>query len=227
MAHRLGITQPLGHDYSLALGTYDVTLLEMAGVYASFADDGRVVHPYAITWIKDRNGHVLYNHEDPPVTQAASPGAVSQLVSMMESVIDYGTGKGARLDRPAAGKTGTSSDFHDAWFMGFTGDYTTGVWIGNDDNSPMRKITGGSLPVQVWRGVMNDAEHGKPVSDLSHSSDAAAPEGDQTEPPQSATTGMIDGLELSEVAPSGGHKASDADEGHGDAFTRLINGLSR
>ena len=84
------------------------------------------------------------------------------MVSMLGSVIDYGTGKGARLDRPAAGKTGTSSDFHDAWFLGFTSDYTTGVWIGNDDSSPMHKITGGSLPVQVWRGVMNDAEHGKP-----------------------------------------------------------------
>ena len=85
---------------------------------------------------------------------------------MLAEVIEYGTGKGAKLDRPAAGKTGTSQDFRDAWFLGFTGDYTTGVWVGNDDDSSMKKITGGSLPVQVWRGVMTEAEKGLPAKPL-------------------------------------------------------------
>jgi penicillin-binding protein 1A len=220
MAHRLGITQPLGHDYSLALGTDEVTLLEMMGVYASFADDGRVVHPYAIVSIQDRDGHVLYRHEDAAGVQAAPPGAVAELVSMLGSVIDYGTGKGARLDRPAAGKTGTSSDFHDAWFLGFTGDYTTGVWIGNDDNSPMHKITGGSLPVQVWRAVMTDAERGRPAKELGESGDAP---GEQ--PLAAGARGAIDGIELSE-APSPPHAHSDESEGDtGDEFTRLMNGI--
>ena len=166
MARKLGITDPLGKDYSLALGTSEVTLLEMAGVYASFADDGKVVKPYAITEIKDRDGHVLYQRHDEPQATAAMPWHVAELVSMLGSVIEYGTGRGAKLDRPAAGKTGTSQDYRDAWFFGFTGDYTTGVWVGNDDDSSMKRITGGSLPVQVWRGVMSDAERGKPASGL-------------------------------------------------------------
>ena len=175
MARRLGITDPLGHDYSLALGTSEVNLLEMAGVYASFAHDGQEIRPYAITEIKDRQGHSLYKHTEPKPLQAAMPWHVGQLVSMLESVIEYGTGKGAKLDRPAAGKTGTSQDYRDAWFFGFTGDYTTGVWIGNDDDSPMKKITGGSLPVQVWRGVMSQAERSLPAKPLSGSDIPAAP----------------------------------------------------
>jgi penicillin-binding protein 1A len=167
MARRLGITDNLGHDYSLALGTSEVNLLEMAGVYATFAHDGQRVEPYAITEIKDRDGHVLYRHTEPKPVQAAMPWHVAQLNSMLAEVIEYGTGKGARLDRPAAGKTGTSQDFRDAWFLGFTGDYTTGVWVGNDDDSSMKKITGGSLPVQVWRGVMTEAERGLPPKALS------------------------------------------------------------
>jgi penicillin-binding protein 1A len=166
MARRLGITDNLGHDYSLALGTSEVNLLEMAGVYATFAHDGQLVHPYAITQIKNRSGQVLYKHAEPKPVQAALPWHVAELNSMLAEVIEYGTGKGAKLDRPAAGKTGTSQDYRDAWFFGFTGDYTTGVWVGNDDDSSMKKITGGSLPVQVWRGVMTEAERGLPPKPL-------------------------------------------------------------
>ena len=154
-----------GHQRGNACSTW-------RGSMPAFADDGKVVHPYAITAIKDRAGHVLYQRQPETQASAAMPWVVAELVSMMESVVEYGTGKGAKLDRPAAGKTGTSEDYHDAWFFGFTGDYTTGVWIGNDDNSPMKRITGGSLPVQVWRGVMMDAERGKPVVGLSHLPDA-------------------------------------------------------
>ena len=227
MAHRLGIAEKLDHDYSLALGTSDVTLLEMAGVYATFAHDGEVVHPYAIVSVTDREGHVLYQHQAPHVTVAAMPWTVAELNTMLEAVIDYGTGRGARLDRPCAGKTGTSQDFRDAWFMGFTGDYTTGVWIGNDDDSAMRKITGGSLPVQVWRAVMTDAERGQPVKSLS-----SLP----SEPPPGAPTGNsgdIEGLSLSEAAspskPATARPASDAQPASnsvGDEFSRLIDGLT-
>ena len=225
MARKLGITEKLGKDYSLALGTSEVTLLEMAGVYASFADDGKVVTPYAITSIKDRDGHVLYQRRAEPQASAAMPWYVGELVSMLESVIEYGTGKGAKLDRPAAGKTGTSQDYRDAWFFGFTGDYTTGVWIGNDDDSSMKRITGGSLPVQVWRGVMGDAERGKPVSGLSHLPNAPPP---MDASAAEATTGTIDGMELSEVpAAHGDDKSGDEKRGDtGDAFSRLLRGLT-
>ncbi len=232
MAKRLGITEPMGRDYSLALGTSEVTLLEMAGVYASFADDGKVVHPYAITSIKDRDGNLLYQRQPQPQATAAMPWNVSELVSMLEAVIEYGTGKGAKLDRPAAGKTGTSQDYRDAWFFGFTGDYTTGVWIGNDDNSSMKRITGGSLPVQVWRGVMSDAEKGKPVIGLSHLPDAPpAPVEGPASP--GATTATVDGMELSEVPASAAHVVPRRDDEEttsdsvGDEFSRLIGGLTK
>ncbi len=229
MARKLGITEPLGKDYSLALGTSEVTLLEMAGVYASFADDGYVVKPYAITSIRDRDGHLLYQHHDEPRVGAAMPWHDAELVSMLGSVVDYGTGKGAKLDRPAAGKTGTSQDYRDAWFFGFTGDYTTGVWIGNDDDGSMKRITGGSLPVQVWRGVMTDAEKGKPVTGLSHLPNAPPPMPVSDESSAQATTGTVDGMELSEVPSSSAHPANDersATDTTGDAFSRLIKGLT-
>jgi penicillin-binding protein 1A len=223
MAHRLGITETLDRDYSLALGTSDVTLLEMAGVYATFAHDGEVVHPYAITTITDREGHVLYQRQPPKPTVAAMPWTIAELDSMLEAVIEYGTGKGAKLDRPCAGKTGTSQDFRDAWFMGFTGDYTTGVWIGNDDNSPMKKITGGSLPVEVWRAVMTDAEQGHPVKGLSNLPTTPPPAED------AGNSGSIEGVGLSEAPESSGTKTPDAQPDNssvGDEFSRLINGLA-
>jgi penicillin-binding protein 1A len=166
-ARALGISSPLEHDPALALGASEVTPLEITGAYASIASGGHAITPYAIKEIRNRQGVVLYRHTevDPPLTVDA--GSVRVLVGMMEDVVRYGTGKKAALaDRPVAGKTGTSSDYRDAWFLGFTGDYTTGVWLGNDDNHPMRKIVGGSLPAQLWHDYMVDAEAGKPERGL-------------------------------------------------------------
>jgi penicillin-binding protein 1A len=166
-ARALGISSPLEHDPALALGASEVTPLEITGAYASLAAGGRAVTPYAIKEIRNRDGVVLYRHTDvePPMT--VDGGAVRVLVGMMEDVVRYGTGKRAALaDRPVAGKTGTSSDYHDAWFLGFTGNYTTGIWMGNDDNHPMRKIVGGSMPAQLWHDYMVDAEAGQPERNL-------------------------------------------------------------
>jgi penicillin-binding protein 1A len=165
-ARALGIVSPLGHELSLALGTSVVTPLELTGAYASIAAGGRVIAPYAIKEIRNRDGQVLYRRPDvnPPVT--VDPKNVATLVDMMTDVIRYGTGKRATLDRPAAGKTGTSSDYHDAWFLGFTADYVTGVWLGNDNNDPMKKVTGGSLPAALWHDYMMEAEAKLPPRDL-------------------------------------------------------------
>ena len=166
-ARALGITSPLEHDPALALGASEVTPLEMTSAYASLAAGGRAITPYAIKEIRNRQGQILYRHPDvtPPTTVSAN--AVETLVSMMQSVVSSGTGKRAALDgRPVAGKTGTSSDYRDAWFLGFTGDYTTGVWLGNDDGHPMRKVIGGSLPAQLWHDYMVEAETGLPERDL-------------------------------------------------------------
>jgi len=166
-AHALGISSPLEHDPALALGASEVTPLELTGAYASLAAGGRAITPYAIKDIRNRQGQVLYTHQDvtPPVMVSTS--AVDTLVTMMEQVVKTGTGKRAALEgHPVAGKTGTSSDYRDAWFVGFTADYTTGIWLGNDDGHPMHKIVGGSLPAQLWHDYMTDAEKNLPDHDL-------------------------------------------------------------
>jgi len=142
-AKRLGIDTPLGNDASIALGTSESTVLEMTGAYATFANKGQGVLPYGITRIATRDGQVLYQRQGSGLGTVASPTAVREMVDVMSATVDWGTGKGAQIDRPAAGKTGTSQNYHDAWFIGITGQLVTGVWVGNDDNSPMNKVTGG------------------------------------------------------------------------------------
>jgi len=165
-ARALGITSDLENNLSLALGTNSVTPLEMTGVYAALATGGHAVAPYGIKEVRSREGKVLYRREDVTMPVTVNPQAVATLVDMMTDVVKYGTGKAATLDRPVAGKTGTSSDYRDAWFLGFTGDYITGVWFGNDDNKPMKKVTGGGLPAALWHDFMVEAEAGKPVGPL-------------------------------------------------------------
>lgn len=158
-AKDLGISSPLERNAALALGVSEVTPLELATVYASLASGGKAITPYAIKEIRSRSGQVLYRHTDVEAPQVVNAESVALLTSMMQDVIRYGTGKAARLgSREVAGKTGTTSDYRDAWFAGFTADYTTVIWMGNDDNSPMKKVAGGSLPASLWHDYMADAE---------------------------------------------------------------------
>jgi penicillin-binding protein 1A len=162
LAKRLGLSETLQPDLSLALGTSEVTLLDLASVYAVFANGGDIATPYAILEVKDRNGTVLYKRQASPAEQVVQPWFIDDVNLMMAGVIDHGTGKSAKIGRPAAGKTGTTNDYRNAWFMGFTGDLVCGVWLGNDDNSPMKRITGGSLPAATWKAFMLDALKDKP-----------------------------------------------------------------
>ncbi|WP_327501095.1 PBP1A family penicillin-binding protein [Arenibaculum sp.] len=162
VARRLGIASPVGNDLSVALGTSEVTLLELTGAYAAFANGGRAVIPYGVTEILDRNGRVLYSRAGAELKPAVSRTHLAELNRMMIGAVEYGTGKAARLDRMAAGKTGTTQDHRDAWFVGFTADYVTGVWLGNDDNAPMARVTGGGLPARLWHDVMASAHEGLP-----------------------------------------------------------------
>ncbi len=158
MARQLGIRSKLQPDLSISLGSSGVPVIEMATAYASIARGGYVVVPYAISSIKDDKGRLVYQRM--PVAsdrQVVSSRAISDLIYMMEGVIAYGTGQGAELGVRAAGKTGTSQDFRDAWFIGFAGNIVCAVWVGNDDNSPMKNVTGGSLPVMIWKDVMTTA----------------------------------------------------------------------
>jgi penicillin-binding protein 1A len=165
-AGRLGITSPLAPDASIALGTNEVNLLELVSAYAPFANGGTGVIAYAINEIKDNGGKVLYRRSGSGPGQVVAPDLVAMMDTMLAEVIGHGTGKAAALPRPVAGKTGTTQDYRDAWFIGFTADLVAGVWFGNDDNAPMKKVTGGSLPAVAWRSFMLAATKDMPVRPL-------------------------------------------------------------
>jgi len=157
-ARRLGIESDLNADLSLALGTNQISPLELTGAYASIANGGVMVKPYGITKITSSKGTLYYEHQPSRSTRRAiDPTAVSQLITMMESVVTNGTGRGANFGVPASGKTGTSQDSRDAWFIGFTDRLVTSVWLGNDNNSSMKRVTGGSYPTHIWRDVMRQS----------------------------------------------------------------------
>jgi penicillin-binding protein 1A len=165
-AKRLGIDTPLGNDPSIALGTSETTVLQMTAAYATFANKGQGVLPYGITKIQTRSGKLLFQREGSGLGMVASPVAVREMLDVMTATVAWGTGKHALIDRPSAGKTGTSQNFRDAWFIGLTAQLVTGVWVGNDDNKPMNKVTGGSLPVDIWHAYTVEALAGVPPAPL-------------------------------------------------------------
>ncbi len=166
IAGALGIGTPMIKDLSLALGTSEVTLFDLVRAYAGIANRGAPVWAYAISEIKSRDGAVLYRRQGGGSAAVVDPALAVQLARMMSGVIEFGTGKSARLDRPAAAKSGTTQEYRDAWFVGFTADLVAGVWLGNDNNEAMKKVTGGTLPAKLWQGFMMDAHAGKPPRPL-------------------------------------------------------------
>jgi penicillin-binding protein 1A len=162
VARRLGITSDLRPDLSLALGTSEVGLLELTGAYGAFADGGLGVWPYGVVEIRDRAGTVLYKRSGSGPGDVMTPKQAATMDRMMEGVIAEGTGRAANIGRPAAGKTGTTQDYRDAWFVGFTPNLVTGVWVGNDDGTPMKRVTGGSVPAHIWHDFMAAALAGTP-----------------------------------------------------------------
>lgn len=158
-ARRLGIKADLEPDLSLGLGSSGIPLIEMATAYATIANGGLSVEPYGITKITSKSGTLYYERPPEQFEQRVfHPTDIQNITSMMHSVMEYGTGRGANFGRPAAGKTGTSQESRDALFMGFTRELVGSVWLGNDDNSPMKGVTGGSYPAQIWRQVMQKAQ---------------------------------------------------------------------
>lgn len=166
LAERLGITSPVGNDASVALGTSEASLLDMTAAYAVFANQGRGVWPYTINRILTRTGEVLYERGGSGPGRVLSGTAVNAMLDVMGAVVNWGTGKKAAIDRPVYGKTGTTQNFRDAWFVGFSADLVTGVWVGNDDNTAMDQVTGGSLPVTIWHDFMRDAMANLPPRDV-------------------------------------------------------------
>jgi penicillin-binding protein 1A len=169
-AQRCGITSPLEQNPALALGTADVTPIEMTTAYAVFANGGYKVYPYFVTEVDDRSGRMLYQRKTPAPQRVIASHVDRDLTEMLYGVVTGGTGRAAALaGHEAAGKTGTTQDYHDAWFIGFTTDYVTAVWVGNDDSSPMRNVTGGTLPASIWHDVMTYAEKDLPAKPLDKS----------------------------------------------------------
>jgi penicillin-binding protein 1A len=166
-AHRLGIASPLNETPSLALGTSEVSLLELTGAYVPFANGGSGVIPHVIERIATVDGEVLYERDGAGPGRVVDPLRVGMMNAMMRQTLEMGTGRKAAIANwPAAGKTGTSQDFRDAWFIGYTGELVAGVWFGNDNGKPTKKMTGGSMPAVAWQHFMNAALDGKTVVDL-------------------------------------------------------------
>jgi penicillin-binding protein 1A len=160
-AHRLGISSKLEANASIALGTSEVSLTELVGAYAPFANGGLGISPHVVTKIRTAEGKVLYDRPADQLGQVIEPRNVAAMNTMMQETLLSGTAHKAELPGwMAAGKTGTSQDFRDAWFIGYTANLVTGVWLGNDDNSPTKKATGGGLPVEVWTRFMKAAHQG-------------------------------------------------------------------
>ncbi|MEY9881503.1 transglycosylase domain-containing protein [Bradyrhizobium sp. USDA 329] len=166
-AHRLGISSKLEPNASIALGTSEISVVELVGAYAPFANGGLAVAPHVVTRIRTLGGKLLYMRQPEERNQVVEPRYVGMMNAMMRETLISGTAKKAEIPGwPAAGKTGTSQDYRDAWFIGYTANLVTGVWLGNDDNSPTKKATGGGLPVEVWTRFMKAAHEGVPVANL-------------------------------------------------------------
>ncbi|MCU1379444.1 MAG: penicillin-binding protein family [Acidimicrobiales bacterium] len=173
MAHRLGVTSALAPNLSLPLGTSEIRPIDMASAYATFAAEGVYREPYFVEEIRDGKGKVLYRHEDQP-RRAISTEVAREVIDVMKGTITSGTGTAARFAnrRPAAGKTGTTSDYGDAWFVGYTRQLSTAVWMGSPlgntitmNNVGGRRVTGGSYPARIWQAFMGPAHADLPILD--------------------------------------------------------------
>lgn len=168
-AERLGISSKIDPVLSISLGTEEVSLLDLTSAYVPFANGGFGVFPHAILEIRTRDGEILYERQGSGPGQVIAPRHVGAMNDMLSETMRSGTGRGARLgDRIAAGKSGTSQSFRDAWFVGYTADLITGVWVGNDNGDPMNRVTGGGLPARIWKSYMTPAATAYAARDLPH-----------------------------------------------------------
>ena len=168
-AHDMGIRTPLPDTPSLPIGADEVTVLDHTGAYATFPNLGKAVTAHAILEVRTGNGELVwrYDRDGPKPRQVLSPQVAADMIKMMNSVVENGTGRRARLDGvAAAGKTGTTNNYRDAWFMGYTGNFVCGVWFGNDDYASTNRMTGGALPAMTWHNIMAYAHQGIELKQL-------------------------------------------------------------
>ena len=168
-ARKMGIKAPLPDTPSLPIGSDEVNVTEHAVAYATFPNKGKAVLPHAALEVRNGAGDVVwrFDRDGQKPTQAIPASVAADMAGMMSHVVEEGTARRARLDGiPAAGKTGTTNSYRDAWFVGYTGNFTMAVWYGNDDYSPTNRMTGGSLPAQTWHDVMVVAHQGVEIKDI-------------------------------------------------------------
>jgi penicillin-binding protein 1A len=188
-ARMMGLTTPLADTVSLPIGAAEVTVIDMASAYGTFANGGLRAPPYTAVEITNSRGEVIYRHDrdSPPPRQIIDRTTIETMVSMMMQVVLAGTGRRAQLDNiEVAGKTGTTNGYKDAWFIGYSGNYVAAIWFGNDDDAPMEKMTGGTLPAATWHEVMEYAHQGIELKPLPG---RPAPAG---APPPAAATAAAD-----------------------------------
>jgi penicillin-binding protein 1A len=192
-ARRLGIESPLEPNASIALGTSEVSLTELAGAYLPFMNGGYAHHPFGIRAVTTDNGEVLYKREEPAEERVVAARYAADMTAMLNDVVEEGTGQSGRLaeGRPAAGKTGTTQDYRDAWFVGYTPQLLAGVWVGNDENQPMERIAGGSIPARLFKNFMDRALYGQEIAALPTLQERAEEEGEPAvaETPQDQQNG--------------------------------------
>ena len=157
MARMLGLTTPIEYDYTIALGSNGVKLFEFTRAYGAFANGGFKVEPYAVEKIEDSKGKVVYEAPSVKPVKVMNLSTASQMTAILKTVITNGTGMAANIGKPAAGKTGTTDDSKDGYFMGYTPNIVAGVWVGNDDNTKVGNLTGGTVPATIWKDVMKVA----------------------------------------------------------------------
>jgi penicillin-binding protein 1A len=166
-AHRLGISSKLETNPTLALGTSEVSLIELVSAYAPFANGGSAIAPHVVERVSTKAGKILYHRKPHDLGTIVESRYVAMMNAMMRETVRVGTAQRGQLPGwQSAGKTGTSQDFRDAWFVGYTAHLVTGIWLGNDDSSPTRRATGGGMPVDIWARFMRVAHQGVSVAAL-------------------------------------------------------------
>ena len=191
LSRRLGITSDLREGPAMALGSSELSLIELTGAYGAFGNGGLRIEPHAIRRVRLSSGRVLYARDTTPPQQAITPANVGAMNDMLNATLVSGTGKRAALAGPSRRRQDWKDvqDFRDAWFIGYTAQLTGGVWVGNDSATGMNKVMGGSLPARIWRDVMLAAHKGKAPLSLPGTTEAnretarAAPPGHRTREP--------------------------------------------
>ncbi len=226
-AHRLGITSPIASHPALALGASEVSLLELTSAYAPFANGGYAVVPHGILEVRTRTGRILYRRSGSSLGRVIGSRDLRHMNAMLTEALKSGTGRGARLrDRASAGKTGTSQKYRDGWFVGYTADLIAGVWLGNDNDSPTKRVTGGQLPASLWKTFMGKASTGKPPRAFPTGREVAAVTPDAERAPArddsvdfkrfiDGLAGMLSEISKLPVTPSSGHD-EDLDKENSD-----------